>query len=293
MSYVKVALNESNSVDCLYTIHYFEYTNIFFISGEPHDFWDFIYVDKGSVDICMDDEEFTLKKGDIAFHQPNEFHKVSTYGQTAPNIVVVSFQSQSPAMDFFRKQILKINQKEHTLLAEILIEAKKLFSTPLNDPYVKEMKKNDDVPIGTEQFIKLYLEQFFISLLQRHSISDNQAASFTSRGFDEIFRRVTDYMENHISEHLSIEKICWDNMISRTQLQKIIHTETGVGIIDYFSQLKIEAAKHLIRDGHLNYTEISQELGFSSIHYFSRRFKKITGMSPSEYASSLDALVRK
>ena len=82
-------------------------------------------------------------------------------------------------------------------------------------------------------------------------------------------------------------------MISRTQLQKIIHTETGVGIIDYFSQLKIEAAKHLIRDGHLNYTEISQELGFSSIHYFSRRFKKITGMSPSEYASSLDALVRK
>ena len=137
----------------------------------------------------------------------------------------------------------------------------------------------------------LYL--FLISLLQRHSISDNQAASFTSRGFDEIFRRVTDYMENHISEHLSIEKICWDNMISRTQLQKIIHTETGVGIIDYFSQLKIEAAKHLIRDGHLNYTEISQELGFSSIHYFSRRFKKITGMPPSEYASSLDALVRK
>ena len=36
-----------------------------------------------------------------------------------------------------------------------------------------------------------------------------------------------------------------------------------------------------------------EELGFSSIHYFSRRFKKITGMSPSEYASSLDALVRK
>ena len=207
MSYVKVALNESISVDCLYTIHYFEYTNNFYFSGEAHDFWEFIYVDKGSVDICMDDEEFTLKKGDIAFHQPNEFHKVSTYGQTAPNIVVVSFQSQSPAMDFFRKQILKINQKEHTLLAEILIEAKKLFSTPLNDPYVKEMKKNDDVPIGTEQFIKLYLEHFLISLLQRHSISDNQAASFTSRGFDEIFRRVTDYMENHISEHLSIEKI--------------------------------------------------------------------------------------
>ena len=46
MSYVKVALNESISVDCLYTIHYFEYTNNFYFSGEAHDFWEFIYVDK-------------------------------------------------------------------------------------------------------------------------------------------------------------------------------------------------------------------------------------------------------
>ena len=293
MSYVKVSLEDSISIDCLYTIHYFEYTSNFYFPGESHDFWEFIYVDKGSANICMNEKEFTLRKGDIAFHQPNEFHKVSTLGQTAPNIVVVSFQSKSPAMDFFREQILKIDQKEQTLLADILIEAKKLFSTPLNDPYVTEMKKNENIPLGTEQLIKLYLEHILISLLQRHSFSENQTVVSASKGFDEVFKRVTDYMENNISKRLTIEKICWDNMISRTQLQKIIHTPTGVGIIDYFSRLKIENAKHLIRDGHLNYTEIAGELGYSSIHYFSRQFKKISGMSPSEYASSLDALVKK
>ena len=160
MSYVKVSLDSCISIEHLYTIHYFEYTSNFYFPGESHNFWELIYVDKGSANICMNDKEFVLKKGEIAFHQPNEFHKVSTLGQTAPNIVVISFQSHSQTMDFFREQIFKIDHKEQTLLADILIEAEKLFSTPLNDPYVTEMKKNEDVPIGTEQFIKLYFGGF-------------------------------------------------------------------------------------------------------------------------------------
>ena len=40
----------------------------------------------------------------------------------------------------------------------------------------------------------------------------------------------------------------------------------------------------------MNFTQISDFLGYSSIHYFSRQFKKITGMTPSEYSSSIKAL---
>lgn len=293
MSYVKNELKDCICIESLYTIHYFEYTSNFYFSGESHDFWEFIFVDKGSVDICMDEKELTLKKGEIAFHQPNEFHKVSTYGRTAPNLVVISFQSQSPAMDFFRGQILKIDEKERALLAEILIEARNLFSSPLDDPYLKEMIKNETAPIGTEQLIKIYLEQFLIHLLKRYSTTEVQPETPTLKNTNDIFERVTKYMEDNIASHLTIEKICWDNMICRTQLQKIFHQKTGMGIIDYFSKLKVDAAKHLIRDGRLNFTQISERLGYSSIHYFSRQFKKISGMSPSEYASSVKAIVEK
>lgn len=293
MSYVKNELRDCILIDSMYTIHYFEYTSNFYFSGESHDFWEFIFVDKGSVDICMDDKELTLKKGDIAFHQPNEFHKVSTFGRIAPNLVVVSFQTSSPLMDFFRGQVLKIDQKERALLADLIIEARNLFSTPLDDPYLTEMVKKEEVPIGTEQLIKLYLEQFLIHLLKRYSVEGRQPESSTLKDTNEFFKRVTDYMEHNISRHLTIEQICWDNMICRTQLQKIFRKEAGTGIIDYFSKLKIDAAKHMIRDGRLNFTQISEQLGYSSIHYFSRQFKKIAGMSPSEYASSVKAIVEK
>ena len=293
MQFTKIKLENCITVDSVYTIHYFEYTNNFYYAGESHDFWEFVYVDKGSVDICMDDKQITLKKGDIAFHQPNEFHKVSTYGHTAPNLVVLSFDSHSPLMDFFRCQIFKTDQKERDLLADTLIEARKLFSSPLGDPYLTEMTKKEDAPIGTEQLIKLHLEQFLIHLVQRYTMAEAKELEFSPQNTTDIFKRVTAYMEDNISKHLTIEQICWDNMIGRTKLQKIFHTEAGIGIIDYFSKLKISAAKHMIRDGKLNFSQISEQLGYSSIHYFSRQFKKITGMSPSDYASSVKSIFDK
>ena len=63
-------------------------------------------------------------------------------------------------------------------------------------------------------------------------------------------------------------------------------------MIEYFSEMKIDAAKQMIRTEHMNFTQISQQLGYSSIHYFSRQFKKIAGMTPSEYASSIKAMAK-
>lgn len=293
MSYTKVDLGDCIHIDALYTIHYFEYTNRFYFPGETHNFWEFVCVDKGSVDICMNDTELTLKKGEIAFHQPGEFHKVSTYGQIAPNLIVISFQSESPLMDFFRGRILKINQKEQALLGDILIEAGHLFSSSLSDPYLTQMEKKDSAPLGSEQLIRIYLEQFLIHLIRRYSVSEVLPEESSIKNTAEMFKRVTAYMEAHISQQLTIEQICWDNLIGRTQLQKIFQQEAGTGIIDYFSKLKIDAAKHMIRDGRLNFTQIADQLGYSSIYYFSRQFKKITGMSPSDYASSVKAIVEK
>ncbi|MEG2287978.1 MAG: helix-turn-helix transcriptional regulator, partial [Ruthenibacterium sp.] len=60
--------------------------------------------------------------------------------------------------------------------------------------------------------------------------------------------------------------------------------------MEYFGTLKINAAKRIVREGNHNFTEIAVLLGYNSIHYFSRHFKKVTGMTPSEYASSVKVL---
>ena len=60
--------------------------------------------------------------------------------------------------------------------------------------------------------------------------------------------------------------------------------------MQYCQRLKIDAAKRLIRQKRMNFTEIAESLGYSSIHYFSRHFKKQTGMTPTQYADSVKAM---
>ena len=60
--------------------------------------------------------------------------------------------------------------------------------------------------------------------------------------------------------------------------------------MQYFQKMKIDRAKEMIREKKYNFSEISERLSFSSIHYFSRRFKAITGMTPSEYAASVRSI---
>lgn len=290
MGYVGVYLNHFIRIQKIYTIHYFEYMKDFDFAGEKHNFWEFIYVDKGMVRIAMDNTEYVLNKGDIAFHQPNEFHNVRATGEVAPNLIVISFECKNSAMNFFKCKILQLDEHDRAILADILIEARKLFACPLNDPYTQYMPKKDAFPSGSEQLIELYLELFLIRLYRRYTAASALSDLSAVKNSTDVFNHIADYMESNIAAHLSLEQICKDNMISRTQLQKVFQKECGLGVIEYFSQKKIEAAKQMIRNGKLNFTQIAEQLGYSSIHYFSRQFKKITDMSPSEYASSVKAI---
>jgi AraC family transcriptional regulator len=68
-----------------------------------------------------------------------------------------------------------------------------------------------------------------------------------------------------------------------TYLSKLFSSNLGVTIEKYFIHLKIEKAKELIETGELNFTEISYDLGYSSVNYLSSQFKQITGMKMGEY----------
>ena len=299
MAYYGVELHNSITVGKIFSIHYFEYMNNFSFAGEAHNFWEFVYVDKGEVEVTRGGSYSILKKGDLIFHKPNEFHAVKANGKIAPNLVVVSFECNDDAMYFFNNRLLNIDETERNLLSNIIIEARHCFDCRLYDPYLQNMPLKDSDTFGAQQMIRLYLEHFLIHLIRRYSNpivlsrkpqKTDLPKTTKSKSDAEIFRRIVDYLESHLTAHLTIDQICKDNLIGRSQLQKIFKDHCDLGIIEYFSLLKINAAKELIRTNQLNFTQIAEHLGYTSIHYFSRQFKKVSGMTPSEYASSIKAM---
>ena len=74
---------------------------------------------------------------------------------------------------------------------------------------------------------------------------------------------------------------------SESTIKNLFSTYSDGGIIRYFNSLKINEAKKLIREANFNMSQIADRLGFDNPQYFSKFFRMYTGMSPSEYKSSI------
>lgn len=295
MPYISTRLKEMLSVERIITIHYFEYMKNFSYQGESHDFWELVCVDRGSAEVQADEKVFTLHKGDCIFHKPMEFHAFRSSGQTSLSLFVLSFECSSAEMSYFEDKIFHLSDENKALLSNIIQEARLAFSTPMHIPSVEQVVRAESAPFGAEQLIKLYLEMFLIHLVRAENPLNIQPKPTFEEHIsnDSTLDRILQYLEIHICEHLTIKQICNDNLIGRSCLQSLFHKEMNCGVIEYFNQMKMNVAKQIIRDNTKNFSEIADFLSYNSLPYFSRQFKKITGMSPSEYASSIKGISEK
>ena len=298
MAYKSVVLEDSVTINRIISVHYFQYMSDFSFPGESHDFWELVCVDRGEIDALAGDRRLTLKKGNILFHKPNEFHNVLTNGKVSPSLVVIGFECHSPAIKSFEDQLMSVQDTEKELMAQIIVEARNTFSGRLDDPYQEELIFNSEpLTFGSAQLISHYLEQLMIHLYRRYfsyslPVRSSRFLAEASSGNDT-YNRIVRYMEEHLGERMTIDRICRDNLVGRSQLQKLFRDTKGCGVIEFFSMMKIDTAKQMIRDNQLNFTQIADRLGYNSIHYFSRQFKQITTMTPSEYAPSIRLLSEK
>lgn len=97
------------------------------------------------------------------------------------------------------------------------------------------------------------------------------------------YQKVLLYVKEHHTEDLTSEDICRHFSCSRSYLSHQFKKNCDMSIREYINQLRIEDAKTLLTNSKLNVTEISIVVGFNDSNYFSKIFKKITGVSPAHY----------
>ena len=293
MYYHPTVLHELIRVEEIYTIHYFEYYKDYTFNGEQHDFWELLYVDKGQLLVTAGERELCLQQGQIIFHQPNEFHNVAANGTIAPNTIVVSFSCHSPAIQALCGKICYVNRQERNLLASIISEARTVFATDLGNPEYRKLEFLDEVALGAEQMIQLYLETLLISFIRKNQLYDpSEAAQTTAQQNTEAyyFDRACQFIENNIDSSFTLDRLSQWTMVSASYLERLFRRNAKMSVIQYCNFRKIERAKQFIREDHMNISQIAEALGFSSIHYFSRVFRQWEGMSPGQYGRSVKSM---
>ncbi|MFD0712913.1 helix-turn-helix domain-containing protein [Paenibacillus sp. GCM10027626] len=276
----------------LISLYYFELSKDYHYAGEQHDFWELYYVDKGEIELETDSGNYILKQGDLLFHEPNEFHIPKSNGKIAPNVFIVTFECDSPAMSFFlQHKKFRLRNEEKIILSMLMKEGFNAF-TPDTVGLGKRLHVRADAPFGSQQLFRFYLEALLIHLIRHGCDTDNKhhlSSSTRENQEAQLIDKMKAYMEEHLADKLMLEHLCDQFSISRTQLSLLFKKQLGCAVMEYLNRMKIERAKLYIREDIYNLTEISALLGYSSVHYFSRQFKKTTSMTPSEYARTLNA----
>lgn len=94
---------------------------------------------------------------------------------------------------------------------------------------------------------------------------------------------VKSFLDEHYSEKLSLESVASQFFIDKHYLAWLFKEQHGVTLVSYLQQVRITHAKRMLRFTDKSIEEIGLECGIGELNYFSRVFKKLEGVSPSEF----------
>lgn len=255
------------------------------------DFYELLYIDKGELLLTFRETPFFLTFGDLWLCRPGQPCALCSAKRTSSSLLRISFSCPSPSISFLSGRISHTEMRDRILLAQILSEARHLAAISSGPgPHVLN-ESAAAIPPGCLQLIQLYLEQLLIGLFRRCGPAcispclQPPPSSFKSKPHsDQLYIRILRYLHDNLNAPLSISQICKDTSVSRSQLEKLFHEKHNCGAMDFFTRMKIDMAKRMIKAHNMTFSQIADALGYSSVHYFSRQFKKRAKMTPSEYS---------
>lgn len=266
-----LGLSPNINISKIHTLFYQEKEKGFSFKGEAHDFLELTYVDKGKMYTSINGEVFFLQQGDAVFYSKGEYHTQWSEQDLSVSFITVTFDLDSPNSSLFNK-IHSIDNEMKKLLGKIILEKE------------SNLLYSEDLILG-------YLKEFIIRLI-RSSLLENtiiqQDSDIRSRIDDSIVARCMDFIKNNAENRISVPDVARTIPISPSYLSQIFRKKTGVTVIDFINNCKLEKSKEYIKTSSLNFTQISEKLGYTSVHYFSRQFKGKYGISPSEFARSIN-----
>ncbi len=99
----------------------------------------------------------------------------------------------------------------------------------------------------------------------------------------DVIAGIKQYINEHLAEDLSLARLAELFYFNASYLSRLFKAETGMSLSDYITESRVERAKQLLGEYRLKIYQVSSAVGFDSQHYFTRFFKKSTGMTPYEF----------
>lgn len=128
----------------------------------------------------------------------------------------------------------------------------------------------------------------FLAVLYRY-YQNNQELLQERKDFQKSYARISQvikYINSHYREGITLEELAGQAHMNKTYLSTYFKEVMNIGIFDYIEQIRINQSCILLKTSQMPITEISLEVGFNSVSYFNRIFKRIVGVTPRVYRNN-------
>ena len=270
-------------VQNLITIEALDISQGFSYPEEAHEFYEFAYVDSGTILCNTGQETVTLQQGDFFLIKPHCTHSYCAAESQSAAIFIICFRSRSEYLSLLDQKI-KLDKDTRRMISEILQESKKAFVFPFN----RKLKLLQKPLFGAQQMVENNIEKLLIHLI-RARISESRDIVFVMDSIElehSLSNDIIQLLKEHIYGSVTLEEISRQTYYSKTFLNNIFKKNTGLPIMKYYNMLKIQEAKKLLRKN-ITVAAIANQLNFESATYFTKVFKKYTGMTPTAYKKTI------
>jgi transcriptional regulator GlxA family with amidase domain len=131
--------------------------------------------------------------------------------------------------------------------------------------------------------IALMCSRIFQIDISRNSQSEFIIFSNQKSHQDDTIKEAQTYIENHIEEKISVEYLCRTFSVARRNFDRRFIKATGNSPLEYIQRVKVESAKRSLEQSRKTINEIMFDVGYSDVKAFREVFKKITGLTPTDY----------
>ena len=239
--------------------------------SEAHDFPELAFVSQG----VSRNQEGTpsLKSGECIIVPPCVYH-----GSTACDaaIIMIGFVSESLPLARLYGRVFNLDEGQQQLLSRIAALGQKCFTAAPTGYNMVSRSKDNDLVLHK---LKNLLELFLLELYEKEVAEVKQESNYARNQLDGIIT----YLKGNINRNFTLEEIAENCCVSASKLKQLFREQAQSSPMAYFTYLKIEQAKNLLRNTSCSITRIAEMLGYQSVGYFSRCFKKHTGLSPSDF----------
>ncbi len=281
--YFNYQVKKTVIVQNLITIEAIETSPTFSYPEEKHEFYEVVYTDSGTINCAFNEKLINLKQGDLLLIPPKTVHSYKAIIDKSASIFIVCFRCTSDFLNIFENKI-KLSNDQKSLLAEIIKEAKSALHFPFN----KKLKQLSSPLFGAQQLIENKLEELLINLIRNElNINNNiKLVMSTTELENNLVKDIVAFLKENLYGRISLEDISRQTFYSKTYLNKIFQKSLGYTIMQYYTELKIQEAKKLLREG-VSSNDIAYKLNFDSPTYFTKVFKRLVKLTPSQYRKTL------